>query len=265
MTLVFPQLNSGAIAHLPLSSTRSRRTVSNVLLDGSRVIWRDSGAERRAWALRYSGLQDDDAKTLADFFDSAGGRLNPFVFVDPAANVLAFSSDLAQSCWNKDPMLQIGPGSVSPFGSGASIRIVNAGQSVQRVTQRLNAPAWFQYALSAYARADAVTTVRLLRSTQGASASTVQSVGAVWDRVQSLGSLNSTASTMDFGLELDAGAAVEICGLQVEAQPNASAYKRTSERNGVYTARFDQDAIEVVSEGPDDNALLLRIVTASGE
>jgi hypothetical protein len=253
------------MAHLPLSSTRNRRTVANELLDGSRVIWRDSGAERRAWALRYSGLLDGDAKLLSEFFDSAAGRLNTFLFVDPGANLLAFSSDLTQNCWNRDPMLKLSAGSLSPLGSGAATRIVNTGQSIQRITQNLNVPAWFQYALSAYARADAPTTVRLVRGTQGASASTGQNVGTSWDRVQATGSLNSSATAMDFGIELDPGCAVEICGLQVEAQPNASAYKRTNNRNGVYTARFDQDAIELICEGPDENALSLRIVTASGE
>jgi hypothetical protein len=265
VTLVFPQLSSGAMAHLPLSSIRRRRTVLNSLMDGTRVVWRDSGAERLAWTLRYTGLSDDDAEMLADFFDSTAGRLNSFLFVDPAANLLAFSSDLSQSCWNKDPMLQVGTGSASPIGAGASIRIVNGGQSAQRISQRLNAPAWFQYAFSAYARADAAATIRLVRSTEGAAVATVQTLGPVWERVQSAGSLGSGATAIDFAVELDPGASIEICGLQVEAQPNPSAYKRSASTNGVYTARFDQDAIEVICEGPDDNALSLRIVTAPGE
>lgn len=265
MSLVYPQLSSGAVAHFPLVRRRTVRVAANELGDGSRVLWADPGADRTAWVLRYSGLSDEDSKTLADFFDAASGRLRTFTFVDPAANLLAWSSDPSKSCWNVDPMLQISSGSDAPVGSGSAIRIINAGQATQRLSQTLAAPAWFWYAFSLYARADSPTTVRLVRSAAGASASTAQVAGADWNRVLASGSLNATGVGIDFAIELDPGAAVEVCGIQVEAQPNGSAYKRTGQHNGVYSARFDQDEIEITADGPDQNSVSLRIVTAPGD
>lgn len=265
MSLVYPQLSSGAVAHFPLVRRRTVRVAANELGDGSRVLWADPGADRTAWVLRYSGLSDEDSKTLADFFDAASGRLRTFTFVDPAANLLAWSSDPSKSCWNVDPMLQISSGSDAPVGSGSAIRIINAGQATQRLSQTLAAPAWFWYAFSLYARADSPTTVRLVRSAAGASASTAQVAGADWNRVLASGSLNATGVGIDFAIELDPGAAVEVCGIQVEAQPNGSAYKRTGQHNGVYSARFDQDEIEITAAGPDQNSVSLRIVTAPGD
>jgi hypothetical protein len=235
------------------------------LSDGSRVFWNDSGANRTSWLLRYSGLSDEDCKTLADFFDSTAGVLRSFTFVDPTANLLAWSADPSKSVWNADPMLQLSAGSDAPVGGGQSIRIINAGQAAQRLTQTLAAPAWFRYAFTLYARADVPSSVRLVRSTAGASASTAQMIGSAWDRVSGTGSLNTTSVSIDFGIELDPGAAVEVCAIQVEAQPNGSAYKRTEDQNGVYSARFDQDALEIIAEGPDQNSLSLQIVTAPGE
>jgi hypothetical protein len=265
VSLVYPQLASGAVAHFPLVRRRTRRIAGNELNDGSRVFWNDTGADRRAWLLRYSGLSDADCKMLADFFDSTAGALRSFTFVDPTANLLAWSADPSKSIWNADPMLQIGAGSDAPIGGGQSIRIINAGQAAQRLSQTLAAPAWFAYAFTLYARADVPSSMRLARSTAGASALTAQTVGSAWDRVSAMGSLNTTAVSIDFGIELDPGAAVEVCAIQVEAQPNGSAYKRTEDRNGVYSARFDQDALEITAEGPDQNSLSLQIVTAPGD
>jgi len=265
VSLVYPQLSSGAVAHFPLVKRRILRVTANELSDGNRVLWADSGADRTAWVLRYTGLSDEDCKTLADFFDATAGRFRTFTFVDPTANLLAWSSDPSKSCWNADPMLQISSGSDAPVGSGSAIRIINAGQAAQRLSQSLAAPAWFWYAFSLYARADSPTTVRLVRSAAGASASTAQIAGAGWDRVVASGSLNTTVAGVDFAIELDPGAAVELCGIQVEAQPNGSAYKRTGQQNGVYSARFDQDEIEITADGPDQNSVSLRIVTAPGD
>ncbi len=265
MNLVYPQLSSGALAHFPVMKRRAVRVAANELGDGSRVLWLDSGVDRTAWILRYSGLSDQDCKTLADFFDAAAGRLRTFAFIDPTANLLAWSSDPSKSCWNVDPMLQISAGSQAPVGPGSAIRIINAGQAAQRISQTLAAPGWFWYSFSLYARADSPTTVRLARSASGASASIAHVAGAAWNRLVASATLNSAAFGIDFAIELDPGAAVEVCAIQVEAQPNSSAYKRTGQQNGVYAARFDQDEIEINADGPDQNSVSLRIVTARGD
>jgi hypothetical protein len=64
--------------------------------------------------------------------------------------------------------------------------------------------------------------------------------------------LGAATTSVTFGAQLDAGATVDLFGMQVEAQPAASAYKMTGESGGVYTnARFVEDALTVTAESTD--------------
>lgn len=68
-----------------------------------------------------------------------------------------------------------------------------------------------------------------------------------------------------FGLEFPAGGSVELFGLQADAQPGASAYRKTFARNGVYrTARFDSDSLSVTSQSAGNHAAVIRIVAHVG-
>ena len=62
------------------------------------------------------------------------------------------------------------------------------------------------------------------------------------------------------GFEVPEAGAIEVFGFQVEAQPCASAYKKTGARNGVYSsARFGEDTLRVVTDGPDQHRFQIRI------
>ncbi len=50
-------------------------------------------------------------------------------------------------------------------------------------------------------------------------------------------------------------------GCMAEAQPAPSAYRRTTSRSGVYRrARFDDDLLTMISEGPEQHSCRVRIV-----
>ena len=66
-----------------------------------------------------------------------------------------------------------------------------------------------------------------------------------------------------FGAELDAGASVDLFGMQVEAQRGVSDYKKTGASGGVYAdARFAEDELTVTARGTDVFDAVIRIVAS---
>ena len=68
---------------------------------------------------------------------------------------------------------------------------------------------------------------------------------------------------MRFGIEIGAGDAVEVYGLQVEAQAAASAYK-ASVRGGVYEdAHLGDDALTITCTDVNRNSCTVKIIHAN--
>lgn len=261
MMLVFPQLSSGAMTQHPVRFSRSTRAVRNNLIDGSDLKWPASEPGVNRWDFTLRDLTAAESASIQELFTTAQGRLGSFTFLDPAANLLAYSQALDKPCWVKDPMIQITPGILDPFGGESAVRLVNSGQAAQAISQTIAAPAWFRYAFSAYARSSSGSTLSLQRSAQADSQARTAVLAAKWTRRTVAGSLSSNAESVTFSVVLPAGASVEIFGLQAEPQPSSSAYKASGARNGVYShARFDDDVLRMVSDGPDRSRFDLRIV-----
>jgi len=74
---------------------------------------------------------------------------------------------------------------------------------------------------------------------------------------------DADTASMRFGIEVAAGATVNVYGLQVEAQGAASAY-RASTRGGVYPdAHFSADELTVTCTGLNRNSCNVSIVHAN--
>ena len=260
--LVFPQLTTGAIAQYPLARKRRTIAVTNLLIDGSTVSYSDQTPDTNNWDLTLRDLTDAEADSIQALFQAVEGRLGTFTFLDPTANLLAHSEELDSSCWQNSPMLQITTGIDDPVGGSAGIRLINAGQTAQSFSQMLGAPAWFSYSFSTYARSVGGSTFTLTRSASSSSNTRLFQPGSGWTRCVMSGDMNATDESVRFSLGLPPGASVDLYGIQVESQPSPSAYKRTGTRNGVYSnARFDDDVLRIISDGPDQNRLNLRVVS----
>lgn len=263
--LVFPQLESGAIAQFPAHKTRVRRTVRNVMADGSSVVFADEGAAEVRWTLPLRALSTDEMTAIGSLFAQTEGRLRTFTFVDPLANLLAWNGDLSKPVWQNGPALQMAVGVADPSGGTLAVRVANTGQAAQRLSQTVSAPGWFTYCLSAYIRSAGGGRVRLLRSTASGTQSTVVQVSQDWKRSSSTGALTGNDETIAFALELEPGATVEIFGLQAEAQTAASAPMATTVTGGVYAhARFDHDDLSVVAQSTESSDAMIRIVSTDG-
>jgi hypothetical protein len=241
--LTYPQL-----AHFPIVRRRRRRTVINRAADGRTIRLADPAGEITEWRLEYSELSDAEAGALEEFFVVAEGSLNEFLFVDPTANLFAWSGKLDEAVWARGPMLAV---SVEEEAAVLS----NTGAGPQTITQTIEGPAGFVYCFSLYARSGNAASVRLLAGNEARN----QAVGPEWQRAR----LTATVADPTFGVEIGAGETVEIRGMQVEAQAGASAARVTT-TGGIYTgARLRDDWIRMVATAVNRHSCTVNIVHAN--
>jgi hypothetical protein len=255
----YPQLGDGAVSQFPVQKTRRARTVVNQAADGSRIKLEDPAAEVTEWLLRYTELSDDEAETLRAFFHDAEGTLNGFTFLDPVGNLLAWSEELENDVWQADPFLTLTGGVADPRGGTHAWRLSNGGAAEQSLGQTLAAPGDYLYSVSAWVRAASAVSVRLTAGGQGAE----RPVSSEWTRIAWATGGEAEATSVRFGIEIGAGDAVEVYGLQVEAQAAPSGY-RASGRGGVYEdAHLGDDALAITRTDVNQNSCTVKIIHAN--
>jgi hypothetical protein len=239
-TLFYPQLTQ-----FPVVKRRKMRTIVNRSADGRVIALADAAGETTEWQLQYSELSDSELATLETFFASAEGTLNGFTFLDPESNLLAYSGTLDNAAWAAAPELKV-------TAQQGYYTLQNNGAAAQGLTQTLGAaPAGYLYCLSADVRAAAGTTVTMLIGSQQSTFT----VGANWQRI-----VFAAADTATFGLQIAAGASVDVNGMQAEAQAGASVYRATTS-GGVYEgARLGADQLEIVTAGPNRHGCTLTVI-----
>jgi len=254
--LVFPQLTTGAVALYPVTRRVNLRTVVNTLADGSTVVFRDPDAAMTGWELKARGLNSAEWSAIEALFNAVAGRWQTFTLLDPAGNLFAQSEDLGASPWTKGPLIQLTAGIADPLGTARATRAVNTGQAAQAVVQTLAVPQNFVYSMSVWARTEARSGVTLLPSGEAFA------LGPQWQRISTRVRLGQSGTGITFGAQLEAGATVDLFGMQTEAQPAPSDYKKTGETGGVRTARFASDAFTVRAQSMDVYDVAVRMVSA---
>lgn len=227
---------------------------------GNRAVkMADPEGSMSEWELDYSGLTDAETSSLSDLFEACEGRLRSFVFLDPSGNLLRWTEDFSKSVWQGSLLVS---GSIQdPDGGDAASRLTNAAQASQEMSQSVDAPGWFQYSFSVWVRSESADHVTLRLETADGSISAVRPVAATWGRVSVSGSIPGSADSIRCLIGIPAASALDVYGAQLEAQKDASGYRKNTDIPGVYTARFDQDEFECMSYGPDNHSTSLRIVT----
>jgi hypothetical protein len=256
--LVFPQLSTGASALYALSKLRVQRTVVNALADGRTDVFADPDAAQAMWEMRARGLTRSEWDAIESLFEQTAGGWKSFTFLDPAGNLLAWSEDFAGNAWALDPLMAPAAGIADPWGTARATRFTNSAQSTGSITQTLAAPADFQYCLSLWARSGAGSPISLrVGATTGTFA-----LGPAWKRLTMPAHSGPAADTVACAVEIGAGAAMDLFGMQLEAQPAASPYKQTGARGGVYSnARFASDELTVTAQSTDVFDALIQIVS----
>ena len=261
--LVFPQLETGAAAAYPVTRMNVTRTVVNVLGDGSAVVFPDPDAEMRQWDLRATELTLSEWTAIDTLFQAVSGRFGTFTFLDPFGNLLLQSEEFGDPAWNNAPLIQLTPGVSDPLGTSRATRAVNAGSAAGAIAQTLAVPGTFRYTLSVWAKTTGVSNATMSATTTGGSTTRIVGLTSEWKRVSLEVVLGLSTESVVFGVVLDVGAIVDLFGMQVEAQPGASDYKKTGGSGGVYAAaRFAEDELTVTARGTDVFDAVVRIVAS---
>jgi hypothetical protein len=258
--LYFPQLSTGAVGQYPIQKRRLSRTVVNEALSGAKLKLADPNMAGVEWTLDFQTLTDNERDSLAQLYAEVEGRLGDFTFLDPTDNLLCWSGKLDEAVWERNSLLAIATGIGDPNGGTEANRVTNTGAGPLVVQQTVNGPGWFQYAFGAQARSDQSQQLTLIRSTATQTQSAIFSIGPDWRRILLSGSFAGSESSVTFGIQVSPGHSVDMFGIQAEAQPAASGYKKTFSKCGVYPqARFLDDALAVTTDGPGQHSCRIRI------
>lgn len=250
--LFYPQLASGAVSQYPIKKTGAVRTVKNILPDGSMILYRDPNGSQCFWDLSYADLGPADMQALQDHFNSCGGPLRAFTFIDPTENMLVWSSDLRLPPWQCGSSLQLNPGVSDPDGGLEGFSVTNLGQANSEISQTLIVPAGYQYCLSVYARSSVGSQLTLTRRGSSAEESSTFTVDSTWKRLISSGRLEDSSVGFSAALSMGAGQQFELYGVQLEPQLAPSRYRRTSQSGGVYAnVHWAVDELVRQAEAPD--------------
>lgn len=253
--LYYPQLASGAVCQFPVSQRTSIRTMSNELPGGDTIRMPDPGAAAIQWQLQYSSLTDNEWASIEQLFETVEGRLTTFTFLDPTDNLLAWSEDWTKSVWTTGPLLNVSSGIQDPYGASNAVQLTNTSQTAQRIVQTINGASSFQYCFSTYLRSDTPCTLQVVGSTAGEESLATVSAGPSWVRIARSVSFSTQHDGIGFGLQLPVGTRVEAFGAQVEAQPIAGQYKKSTDRGGVYAnTRFASDSLRRTTDASNQNS-----------
>jgi len=257
--LVYPQLATGALSQFPVQRRHLMRTLVNTAADGTVVKLADSGAETVEWQLKYAALSYAELAALLQFFSAAEGTLNNFTFVDPTANLLAWTNDLSNAVWDTGPLLSSAGANADPAGGNNAWQVVNSGAGAQDLSQTVTAPGGYLYCFSVYAKsANPATLTLLLGSNRYA-----QNLGPAWQRFVCAGTTDPTAASVTFGVELGPGAVVDLYGLQAEPQASPSLYKATTSGGCYENARLREDTLSFTTTDVNRHSATVNIIHAS--
>src|SRR5580658_9289377 len=243
----YPQIGSGSVAQFPVSRSRRWRAIVNDLEDGEQIMLPDTAAGQIQWKLSYQDLVNAEVQNLSNLFAASQGEFGAFTFIDPLANLLGWSEGLSQPAWQLG-LLETAAGATDPLGTQRAWTLANPSPGIQTLQQTLGISGDYVACFSAYLWSSVAGTVTLQRD----GTQVTVSVGPVWKRayVSGLGVGGAAQSTFSIGLA--AGQAIDVFGLQVEAQPYPSAYKQTSAALGIYEQTYfanDELTITTTSVG----------------
>jgi len=257
---IFPQLASGAMTQYPLRIQEYFRTLVNQSVDGRRIRYFDVGASTLEWEVSHSGLSDAEWTGIEELFRECEGRRHSFLFLDPLANLVAESETFIGAPWTKEPGMVLNEGVSDPEGRPRATQVTNTAAALQTIAQTVAIPAWFQYSFSVYARSSQTQQMRLITATDGAFTERLFELSPDWQRYYLFSALAVSIEMIQVAIQIPGGAAIELFGAQLEAQPSPSPYQRTGLRTGRYPeARFAVDMLTQTSTGPGEHGTAIRI------
>ena len=258
--LVFPQLTNGANVQYPLRRVEASRTVVNLLEDGTTLKYEDVNGGVIRWELLLNSLNESERVAVEQLFLACEAELNAFTLLDPATNLLNWSEDFSRPAWILDPLIHITGGVADPQSRTSAWQVTNAGQATQKISQKIAAPAGFEYCFSAYVRGTGA--VSLVRSSGSTADTRSFALTGSWQRIATAGRLSATGNVFQAAIALDPGGSAQVFGPQLEAQPAAGPYRRSLAAGGVFSkVRFETNTLKTTAVGLDRHSSQIRLVS----
>ncbi|TAL08400.1 MAG: hypothetical protein EPO02_13025 [Nitrospirae bacterium] len=237
--------------------------------------WRGAGLDRLPtdplgkWTFAYTSLTDAERDVLVEFFRARRGRYESFALMDPYGNLVPRSEDFTHSSWEKNGTTP-GASVTDPFGGNLATSVASSGSNANLVATVIpdGDAAGFVICGSVWVKAPAAQTLSVGFVDSGFSVldNRIWDLPAdTWRRIWCTTTLatNSYIRLLIGGFSTWSGQTLQLFGAQCVPLPGPAAYVRTPGRAGLRRkVRFDQDAIEIRTLGPNQhatNAQLLEV------
>lgn len=261
--LFFPQLRSYGLVQFPFSRQESFRVVRATTPSGLVHKYFDSAARSSSWHLQLAGLTDSERLAIHNLFVSVRGSLDYFTFLDPFENLLAYSEDFSEACWDVTAGTILAPNQVDPLGTSKAFRCTNLTDASGDVGQNLQIAGWFMYTFSIWIRSTApASKVDLVFGPPSDPQSQSFAVDQTWTRLQFSGRAESLEREIVAAIRLQPHSEIDIFGSQLEPLPNATPYKLSTARHGVHTkCRFADDEITWKTVGVNSHSTEFTLIS----
>jgi hypothetical protein len=200
------------------------------------------------------------------------GRYGQFIFLDPGGNLIQYSEDFTQSYWSKTAV-NVGSAVTDPFGGNRATALTAT--SINSYISAIFGPSGgglqgTMCCASAWVRATAANqtlTIGFLDSTSSSCyVNTFSLPHNAWKRIYCNVPLwtNNYFQFLLGGMNYWSSTTIQVFGAQVVPMKGEGAMVRTNGVNspgyGLHlSCRFDQDALQVQVDGPDQNAMQLIV------
>jgi hypothetical protein len=213
--------------------------------------------------LQLGPLTDADATTLQNFYAACNGGYQSFAFLDPLDNLLQWSEDFTQGCWQKasPSSLQVTSGGSDPLGGTGAQTLANTTASVNTVSQALAAnPQGMTLTASVWLIGSAPVTLRVSDGGSQIFAAIISPTGS-WQRYTVTGTFAASGSQIVWAADLPANASAEFFGAQLVATPGPGAYTRTTTVSGFHpNCSFDSQSLAHRVIGPNQSQITVSVI-----
>jgi hypothetical protein len=275
-TVYFPQL--AADGHMvergsTLSDAFETSKTDGAIAQRTAWAWRGAGLDNfpvdplGKWALPYSSLTDAERTVLEDFFRARRGRFESFTLLDPFGNLVRRSEDFAHGSWEKNSAT---PGAAveDPRGGNRAVSVASSGVNANLVSTIIpdGDASGFVICGSVWAKAPTALSLSIGFVDSGFSvlANQIWDLPAnTWRRIWCTTTLatNAYIRLLIGGFGTWAGQTLQLFGAQAVPLAGPAAYVRTPGRAGLRRkVRFDQDALELRTLGPNQHSTTITLV-----
>ncbi len=276
MAIYYPQLPNGIITQKPYTSGVSFSTILQEVESGRPYSFPQIGAGLTnfptnplgKFSLNYPLITDAEIATLLTFFrDTAEGRLNEFIFLDPGGNLVPFSEDFSNASWTRTSV-SVGAAQIDPFGGALAVILTatSSDSKMSAIVVPAGGASGFILTASIWVRAaSAGQSLQLGFTDSGFSVIGSQIFALpqnIWTRIVYSITLATSSSirVQVGGSSTWNGTTINTFGAQCVASPGPGAYRKTPGSDGLHAkCRFDVDEFEYKQSGINQNALVLPV------